>query len=218
MALRAVQSVLSVAAAFVAFEGLDTRNLPLAIGALVAIAIVSLAISLIQMANARERRRAGLPRPASATFGVALAFILLDFVGSAGAGAVVWATDTCTMQVGSHNANITLTGFFSKAVCQNVEASSQNQKAGFLADVVQGVAKFVDTATGTGFAGAVAGELGSVQFHDGSPGGNTVCTGWYREARWVVVTVRDLGDFDRYGNAMCKSLNSQGLLASPWDR
>jgi hypothetical protein len=130
---------------------------------------------------------------------------------------VVWATDACTMQVGTHNANITLRGFFSKAVCEKVEASAQNRAAGGLADVVQGIGQIIDASTGTPFAGAVAGALGSVQFHDGSPSGGEICTGWYRQARWVVITVRDQGVFDSYGNAICKSLDSQGLLAYPWD-
>jgi hypothetical protein len=211
MGLRLVQLVISTAAAFVAFVGVDTLNLPLFIGAAVVSLVVALAIGLVRAANNRERRRAGLPRAASATFGVAVAFFLLDLTGTAGAGAVVWASDTCTMQMGTQNANITLTGFFSKAVCQKVEGSAQNQVLGVLGDGEQVLSKLPGI-------GLIFGAVGTAQFHDGPPSGGVICTGWYRQARWVVVTVRDQGLLDYYGKAMCGSLNKQGLLSYPWDR
>jgi hypothetical protein len=209
LGLRVLQTVISTAAAFVIFEALDAQDVPLAVGVAVLSLVLFLVIQLVRSADNRERRRAGLPRAASATLGVAFAFSLLDLAGSAGAGAVVWASDSCTMQVGTHNANITLTGFFSKAVCQKVETSAQNRELGFLGDVVQGLSQFP-------VVGGVFGAVGSAQFHDSSPGGDVICTGWYRQARWVVITVRDQGVFDSYGNAMCGSLSKQGLLTYPW--
>jgi hypothetical protein len=211
MGLRLVNFVIATAAAFVAFEGVDTLNLPLVIGAAVVGLVAALAIGLIRGANNRERRRAGLPRAASATVGVALAFFLLDLTGYAGAGAVVWASDTCTMQMGTQNANITLTGFFSKQVCQNIEGSPRNKVLGFLGDVDRVLSHV------PGVGGTIFGAVGTAQFHDGSPSGDVICTGWPRDARWVVVTVRDQGILDIYGKSMCGSLNSQGLLTYPWD-
>jgi hypothetical protein len=210
MALRVLQTIISTAAAIVVFVGLDTLNLPLAVGALGVSFVLALAIAIIRGASNRERRRAGLPRAASATFGVALAFFLLGLTGFAGAGAVVWASDTCTMQAGTQNANITLTGFFSKAVCQKVEGSTQNRVLGFLSDVDKIVSKLPDV-------GRIFGLVGTAQFHDSAPGGGEICTGWYAQARWVVITVRDQGVFDYYGKAMCNSLNAQGLLMYPWN-
>jgi hypothetical protein len=211
VALRFINFVVATAAAFVAFEGVDTLNLPLVIGAAVVSLVVGFAIALIRGANNRERRRAGLPRAASATVGVAVAFFLLDLTGFVGAGAVVWASDTCTMQMGSQNANMTLTGFFSKQVCQHVEASTENKVAGVLGDIDKALSKI------PGIGGAIFGAIGTAQFHDGSPSGQVICTGWPREARWVVVTIRDQGILDYYGHQMCDSLNSQGLLMYPWD-
>ena len=209
--LRLVQLVISTAAALVAFEGVDTLNLPLVIGAGVVGLVAALAIGLIRAANNRERRRAGLPPAASAAVGVALAFSLLGLVGTAGAGAVVWTNDTCTMQMGTQNANITLTGFFSKQVCQNVESSSQNKVLGILGDADRVLSKLP-------VVGGIFGAVGTAQFHDGSPSGGVICTGWLRQARWVVVTVRDQGILDIYAKSMCGSLNSKGLLTYPWDR
>jgi|HubBroStandDraft_6_1064221.scaffolds.fasta_scaffold00015_123 hypothetical protein len=212
MGLRLVNFVVATAAAFVAFEGVDTLNVPLVIGAGVVSLVVGLSISLIRGADNRERRRAGLPRAAGATVGAALAFFLLDLTGMAGAGAVVWASDTCTMQMGSQNADITLQGFFSKQVCQAVEGSTENRVVGFLGDVDKVLSHI------PGIGGIVFGAVGTAQFHDGSPSGQLICTGWPRQARWVVVTVRDQGIFDIYGKSMCSSLNSEGLLTYPWDR
>ncbi len=210
MALRLVQLVITTVAAYFVFEGVDTLNLPLAIGAAVVTLVAALAVGLILAAEKRERRKAGLPRPANATLGVLLAFSLLELVGSAGAGAVVWTTDTCTMQMGTQNANITLTGFFSKQVCQNVEGSTQNKVLGILGAADRVLSKFP-------LVGGIFGAVGTAQFHDGTPSGDVICTGWLREARWVVVTIRDQGVFDTYGNAMCGSLKSEGLLTYPWD-
>jgi hypothetical protein len=212
MALRLAQLVITTVAAYVAFEGVDTLNLPLIIGAAVVSLVTALAVALILAANKRERRKAGLPRAASATLGVAVAFLMLELAGFAGAGAVVWASDTCTMQMGSQNANITLTGFFSKQVCQNVEGSTQNKVLGVLGDVD----RILSHVPGVG--GIIFGAVGTAQFHDGSPSGQVICTGWPREVRWVVVTVRGQGFFGGYyGKKMCGSLNSQGLLTYPWD-
>ena len=211
MGLRLVQLVISIAAAFVIFEGADTLNLPLIVGAAVVNLVVALAFGLIRAANNRERRRAGLPRASSATVGVALAFLMLELAGYGGAGAVVWASDTCTMQMGTQNADIALTGFFSKQVCQNVERSTQNKVLGVLGDVDRVLSKLP-------VVGKIFGAVGTAQFHDGSPSGQVICTGWPRELRWVVVTVRGQGLFGGYyGHKMCGSLNSQGLLTYPWD-
>ena len=65
--------------------------------------------------------------------------------------------------------------------------------------------------------GGLFGALGTPEFHDGSPSGPIICTGWLREAQWVVVTVRDQGAFDIYGKSMCGSLNSEDLLTYPWE-
>lgn len=210
MGLRFLQLVIQTAAAFACFEGIDTLNVPLIVGSGAVSLVAALAIGLIRAANNKERRRAGLPRAASATVGVALAFSLLDLMGIVGAGAVVWANDTCTLQMGSQNANITLTGFFSKEVCQQVEGSSQNKIAGILGDIEQGLSKLP-------VVGGIIGAVGTAQFHDGSPSGEIICTGWPRQARWVVVTVRDQGVLDYYGNEMCDTLISEGLLTYPWD-
>ena len=210
MGLRLLRLVVSIAAAYAAFEGVDTLDLPLVIGAGVVTLVTAVAVGLIMSAEKRERRQAGLPRAASATVGVALAFSLLELVGTAGAAAIVWTNDTCTMQMGTQNANITLTGFFSKQVCENVEGSTQNKLAGVLGDA--------DRALSTlPVVGGLIGAIGSPEFHGGSPDGPIVCTGWLREARWVVVTVRDQGVLDIYGKSMCGSLNSEGLLTYPWD-
>jgi hypothetical protein len=210
MGLRLTQLVISIAAGYFAFDGVDTLDLPLIIGAAAVGLVSALAIGFIRSAEKRERRKAGLPRAASATFGVALAFSLLELVGTAGAGAVVWTNDTCTMQIGSQSADITITGFFSRQVCQNVEGSGQNKVLTFLGDADHLLSKLPGV-------GVIAGVVGSAQLHDGSPSGPIVCTGWLRQARWVVVTVRDQGIFDIYGKSMCDSLNSEGLLTYPWD-
>lgn len=213
MTLRFLQLVISTAAAFVAFLGLDTLNVPLSVGALGVGFVLDVVIGLIRRANNKERQRAGLPRAASATFGVGVAFLLLNLAGSVGAAAVVWATDTCTMQVGTYNANITLTGFYSKAVCNNVERSAQNKVLGVLGVVGK---DFADKVPLSG--GLFRYFVGSAQFHDSSPTGNEVCTGWYRQARWAVITVRDQSNtgLDVLGNRMCNSLKGQGLLTYPW--
>lgn len=210
MGLRFLQLLITTAAAYAAFIGFDTANEPLIIGALVAIAVGSLVVGLIRRAKERERRDAGLPRSASATFLVAVAFLLLEWVGYAGAGAVVWASDTCTTQFGSHNANITFTGFFSKAGCQSAENTSQNHVMGVIGTINE------DILSKLPGVGNIASALGSPELHDGAPVGNTVCTGWPRQARWIIVTVRDQGTFDIFGKAMCKNLNGQGLLTYPW--
>ena len=165
MGLRLLQLVVSIAAAFVAFEGIDTLNLPLIIGAAVVGLVTALAVGLILAANRKERRKAGLPRAASATIGVALAFSLLELVGTTGAGAVVWTSDSCTMRMGTQNANITLTGFFSKQVCQNVEGSTQNKVLGVLGDADRVLSQLP-------VVGRIFGEVGTAPFHDGSPSGD----------------------------------------------
>jgi hypothetical protein len=210
MGLRLVQLVITTLAAYFAFEGLDTLNLPLVIGAGTVTLVTALAVGLILSAEKRERRKAGLATSASATVGVVLAFSLLELVGTAGAGAVVWTNDTCTMQMGTQNANLTLTGFLSKQVCQSVEGSTQNKLAGLLGNADRALSKLP-------VVGGLFGALGTPEFHDSSPGGPIVCTGWLREARWVVVTVRDQGLFDIYGKSMCGSLKSEGLLTYPWE-
>src|SRR5207248_3064189 len=88
----------------------------------------------------------------------------------AAVGVVTWATDTCTLYVGGHNANLTLQGWGSESTCQAAEHSGANKAL-----------RVVSVLT-----------LGGVNetLREGSPSGDVICSGWDGRVRY---TIRDQG-------------------------
>ncbi|HEX6508666.1 MAG TPA: hypothetical protein VF221_13640, partial [Chloroflexota bacterium] len=73
-------------------------------------------------------------------------------------GTVTWFSDSCTVQMGNQNANLTLQGWGSKTACQEMENNAANT-----------VMKVLDVFS-----------LGRVDFatHEAAPSGTEVCSGW----------------------------------------
>ncbi|MGC2192649.1 MAG: hypothetical protein WA751_09980 [Candidatus Dormiibacterota bacterium] len=113
--------------------------------------------------------------------------LLIGLALGAVVGGVTWATNSCTMQVGGHNANITLQGWASEATCTQVETSNVNRLAGLVGDVTDG--------------------LLSVSWRAGTPGGDVICSGWKGFTNY---TVRDFGvtGLDVIGHALCSDLQA----------
>jgi hypothetical protein len=108
------------------------------------------------------------------------------FVASLGVAGVTWVTDSCTIYIGSHNANVTLQGWGSHGACQQIE----NSGASTFASVIH-VLTF----------GRV-----DARPHEGSPSGNVICDGWNG---WQRYTVRDYGGLlglNYYGHQLCTGL------------
>lgn len=118
--------------------------------------------------------------------GVFLTLIL----GGFGVGFFTWTSDTCTVYMGSHNANMTLQGWGSRATCQSIENSGTN-------DFFKGVNLLT---------------LGIVdeRAHEGTPQGDVICEGW---DHYVHYTIRDYGGLlglNAIGHGLCSSLQSSG--------
>lgn len=113
--------------------------------------------------------------------------LVLGVVGVAVA-AVTWYSNSCTMRVGTFNANVTLQGWGSESTCQSVESNGANQVGGFL----ERIATF---------------GLVSTSWQPGSPDGTVICSGWKGVLHY---TVRDYGltGADIVGHALCSSLSA----------
>lgn len=108
------------------------------------------------------------------------------FVVTLAVAGVTWVTDSCTIYMGSHNANLTLQGWGSGGTCQQIEHSG-----------VSTFAKIVNALT-----------LGRVDARPrlGTPAGDTICDGWNG---WQRYTVRDYGGtlgLNFYGHQLCGQL------------
>lgn len=109
-------------------------------------------------------------------------------VAGAAVGAVTWFSDSCTVYMGGHNANLSLQGWGSNATCQSIENSGANAAFKALNLVTFGL---VDERA-----------------HEGTPQGDVICDGWVRAVHY---TVRDYGGLfgtDSVGHALCKSLGA----------
>lgn len=110
--------------------------------------------------------------------------LVLGVVGVAVA-AGTWYSNSCTMRVGSFNANVTLRGWGSEAICQNVEANSVNQVGGLLEHILT--------------FGIV-----STEWQPGVPDGAVVCSGWKGAIQY---TVQDTGG-QIFGRELCSTLSA----------
>jgi hypothetical protein len=114
--------------------------------------------------------------------------LLILLLCSTGVVAFTWAVDTCTVYMGSHNANLTLQGWGSNATCQATEHSTTNT-------LMEGL----DILT----LGGV-----DVRTHEGTPQGDVICAGWLHLVHYTVRDYGGLFDLNFYGNQLCSSLEN----------